>query len=65
MKIMVDLDRVVFDCPSFMFWIGNIFCTKRYEDKELSYHLINEEEAKTKVKIGFCLFRVKKRFNFC
>ena len=47
MKIMVDLDRVVFDCPSFTFWIGNIFCTKRYEDKELSYHLINEEEAKT------------------
>ena len=45
MKIMVDLDRVVFECPSFMFWIGNKIFTKSHLDKELYYHIVDADKA--------------------
>lgn len=46
MKIMVDLDRVVFDCPSFIFCIGNKIFTRHNPDKELRYYVVNKENAK-------------------
>lgn len=45
MKLMIDLDRVVFDCPSLTFSIGNAFCIKKYKDKKLSYAKINKQSA--------------------
>lgn len=46
MKIMVDLDRVVFDCPSFFYWIGNkIFNKTEVNDQKVTYNLINRDEA--------------------
>ena len=42
---MVDLDRVVFDCPSLIFTIGNKIFAKTHEDSELNYLEINESVA--------------------
>jgi len=44
---MVDLDRVVFDCPSFAFWLGNFLFAKSKTEKALKYDVINPAEAKT------------------
>lgn len=42
---MIDLDRVVFDCPSFIYWIGNILFTKTHLDNKLTYNLIDTEKV--------------------
>ncbi len=45
MKIMVDLDRVVFDCPSFIYWIGNAIFTKTSLANKLTYNLIDVKKT--------------------
>ena len=37
MKVMVDLDRVVFECPSFLYWLGNVVFTRSNQKRRLRY----------------------------
>lgn len=46
MKIMIDLDRVVFDCPSFTSWLGNLIFTKTTPNKKLKYSIVDKVLAK-------------------
>lgn len=46
MKIMIDLDRVVFDCPSLVFNLANDFFTKTHFNKPLKYKIVDAEKAK-------------------
>jgi len=43
---MIDLDRVVFDCPSFVFNLANDFFAHPYINKPLKYKIVNAEKAK-------------------
>ena len=46
MKIMVDLDRTVFDCPSLVYFFGNMSFGESNLDKELEYVLVDPEKSK-------------------
>lgn len=50
---MIDLDRVVFDCPSFIYWIGNMVCNKTNIDNKLTYNLIDSDKASNYVNLLF------------
>ena len=45
MKIMVDLDRVVFDCPSAVFLLANHLDKKASKSNPLKYVEVDSEEA--------------------
>ena len=45
MKIMVDLDRVVFDCPSFLYWLANTFFSRTSLYRQLKYHEVDASEV--------------------
>ena len=45
MKIMVDLDRVVFDCSSLVFTLAHIIDKKSSKTNTLKYVEVNSEEA--------------------
>lgn len=63
MKIMVDLDRVVFDCPSFVFEVGNKIFTRTHENNELLYTEIDSEKAMNYTNSLFFL-KMSKSCNF-
>lgn len=46
MKIMVDLDRTVFDCPSLTYYFGNMSFGESNLDKELKYSVVDTEKSK-------------------
>ncbi len=47
MKIAIDLDRTIFECPSLVFYIGNAFPPKLAQFKEdVRYKLVDPVEAK-------------------
>ena len=46
MRIMVDLDRTVFDCPSFVYYLGNLSFGESNLDKELEYAVVDLEKSK-------------------
>ena len=46
MKIMVDLDRTVFDCPSLVYYFGNMTRGESNLDKELKYSVVDTEKIK-------------------
>jgi uncharacterized HAD superfamily protein len=46
MKIMVDLDRTIFDCPSLVYFFGNMSFGESNLDKELEYVLVDPEKSK-------------------
>ena len=46
MKIMVDLDRTVFDCPSLVYYFGNMTKGESNLDKELKYSVVDTEKSK-------------------
>ena len=45
MKIMVDLDRTVFDCPSFTYFFGNMSFGESNLHKELKYVAVDSEKS--------------------
>lgn len=48
MKIAIDLDRTVFECPSLVFHIGNSFPPKLAQFREdVKYRLVDPAEAKS------------------
>ena len=55
MKIMVDLDRTIFDCPSLVYFIGNIALGKSNLDKKLQYVAVDNEESKSYANLLFFL----------
>ena len=46
MKIMVDLDRTVFDCPSLTYFFGNMSFGESNLDKELEYIMVDPQKSK-------------------
>lgn len=46
MKIMIDLDRVVFDCPSISYFLGNLLFAKNNTNRTLKFHLVDTKKAK-------------------
>lgn len=46
MKIMVDLDRTVFDCPSLTYFFGNMSFGESNLDKDLEYVLVDPKKSK-------------------
>ena len=42
---MVDLDRVVFECPSFLFWLGHKIYKNSDKNSELKFSEVNSEKA--------------------
>ena len=42
---MVDLDRVVFECPSFLFWLGHKIYKTFDKNSELKFNEVNSEKA--------------------
>ncbi len=55
MKIMIDLDRVVFDCPSVLSRLGNFLFTKSTLYKTLKYNIVDAERAKSSFNTLFFL----------
>ena len=55
MKIMVDLDRVVFDCPSFTYFLGNLLFTRSNQRRPLKYKVVDAEKAKNAINSLFFL----------
>ena len=47
MKIMVDLDRTVFDCPSLTYYFGNMTFGQSNLDKELKYVVVDNKKSET------------------
>lgn len=46
MKIMVDLDRTVFDCPSLTYFFGNMSFGESNLDKDLEYVVVDPEKSR-------------------
>lgn len=55
MRIMVDLDRTVFDCPSFVYYLGNLSFGESNLDKELEYAVVDLEKCKDYANMLFFL----------
>lgn len=47
MKIMVDLDRTLFDCPSLTYYFGNMTFGQSNLDKELKYVVVDNKKSET------------------
>lgn len=60
---MIDLDKVVFDCLSFTYWIGNKYFAKSSDTPNVTYKKINREEAKNSINVLFFM-KVSKPKNF-
>ena len=45
MRIMVDLDRTVFDCPSITYFFGNMVHGETNLHKELKYEIVDSQKA--------------------
>ena len=52
---MVDLDRTIFDCPSLVYFIGNMSFGESNLDKKLQYTVVDNEESKSYANLLFFL----------
>ena len=55
MKIMVDLDRTVFDCPSIAYYFGNMAFGETNLDNELKYVVVDREKSRKYMNLLFFL----------
>lgn len=55
MKIMVDLDRTVFDCPSITYYFGNMSFGETNLDNELRYVVVDREKSSKYMNLLFFL----------
>lgn len=55
MKIMVDLDRTVFDCPSIAYYFGNISKGESNLQNDLKYIKVDEEKSRRYLNLLFFL----------
>ena len=52
---MVDLDRTIFDCPSLVYFWGNMSLGESNLDRKLEYVVVNNEESKSYANLLFFL----------
>lgn len=46
MKIMIDLDKTVFDCPSIAYALEDFSQGEKVKNKKLKYNIVNKEDSK-------------------
>lgn len=55
MKIMVDLDRTIFDCPSLVYNIGNMTFADSNLDRKLKFTIVDNESSRSYSNLLFFL----------